>query len=333
MPVAHRRILAPRARVAKGPRLVAIGDLMLDVVVRPERPVERGTDVPGSIAFRRGGSAANTCAVFAHEGGDATLVTSLGQDGWTRQLVASLRADGVRVHAVRSDAVAGRLVALVDARGERSFVTQRGAADRLAPADVKPAWVQAADVLHVPAYSLFAEPIGSASLEAVRLAREAGAIVSTDLSSRRPMESFGVRRSRSRLRALRPDVLFATRDEAATLLRRPGMRAWSGLLALAPLAVVKDGVSGCRVLSRRPGSDADLELDVAARRIRRVDSTGAGDAFAAGFLLSLVLAQVAGGRDATPDGWSAAALRRAALAGHRSAAAALERPRPEIALT
>jgi len=318
------------------PRLVVLGDLLLDVVVTPERPVERGTDVPGRISFRRGGSAANVAAAFVRVGGIATIITSLGDDRLGGRLAASLRADGVRVRAVRQPAASGRLAALVDERGERSFVTQRAAADLLRAADLTPGWLRGADILHVPAYSLFAEPIGSAAVHAAAAAHQAGIIVSADLSSRGPLVAFGVRRSRERLAELAPVVLFANRDEAAAILRQAGRRAWPGLLTHAPLVVVKDGAWGCRVLWCDAPTAALRQLDVAAQRIGRIDTTGAGDAFAAGFLFTLARAAAPsigrrdpGGRpDPTP--WPDPILQRAALAGHQSAAEALRRGRTEI---
>jgi sugar/nucleoside kinase (ribokinase family) len=310
----------------KQPRLVLLGDLLLDVVVTPERPIERGTDVPGTLAFRRGGSAANTAVAFVRAGGDATLITSLGDDFWASRLSRSLRQDGVRVHAAGQRGASGRLAALIDDKGERSFVTQRGVADALAPDDVEATWLRGADVLHVPAYSLFAESIGSAAVHAAGLAREGGTLVGSDLSSEGPLLAFGVRRARSRLAELSPDVLFANRDEVAALQRQKGRRAWAGLLAHAPLAVVKDGAWGCRVLWHGPDGSSVRQLDVAAKRVGTVDSTGAGDAFAAGFLLSLIKS---GGRDVAQRD---PALRRAAMAGHRTAADALRRGRPEIKL-
>jgi sugar/nucleoside kinase (ribokinase family) len=306
-------------------RLVTLGDLLLDVVVAPERPVEPGTDVPGALAFRRGGSAANAAAAFARLGGAATLITVLGDEDWASRLSASLRADGVRVHAVRRAGPSGRLAALIDERGERSFVTQRGVADELEAADLRDAWLRGADVLHVPAYSLLAEPIGGAALRAGALARESGGLLSLDLSSAGPLRAYGVRRVRARIAELGPDVLFANRDEAAALLRDTGRRAWTRLLEHAPLAVVKDGVWGCRVLWQEDG--LRRQDDVAAASVgQAIDTTGAGDAFAAGFLHSLL---ASGGRAAMAHD---RALRRAAMSGHKAAAEALRRGRPEIRL-
>ncbi|CAN5715488.1 sugar kinase [soil metagenome] len=318
-----------RTRSARPPRLVALGDLLLDVVVIAARPIERGTDVPGRVAFRRGGSAANTCAAFVRAGGRATLVTCLGQDAWASRLVSSLREDGVQVRSVRRAGPSGRLAALVEAGGERSFITQRGMADGLRSSDLRVAWLTGASVLHVPAYSLLAEPIGSAALRAAELARAAGAIVSTDLSSRGPLLELGVAEAFQRVRALAPDVLFANRVEAATLLGRRSTAALAGLLELAPLAVVKDGRSGARVLWRDASGGGVLQIDVAAKRLTVPDTTGAGDAFAAGFLHVLATDRLDARSGEAP---SAAALRRAALAGHRAASEALRRGRPEIEL-
>ncbi len=167
-------------------------------------------------------------------------------------------------------------------------------------------------------------PIGEAAVWAAGLAHERGAIVSVDLSSRGPLLAYGVRRARARIARLAPDILFANRDEAAALLGRTGRRAWAGLLDDVPLAVVKDGAWGCRVMWRDEASGAARQLDVAAQRLTGLDSTGAGDGFAAGFLHALVLT----GR--TTRGSRDLGLRRAALAGHKAAALAMRRGRPEL---
>jgi sugar/nucleoside kinase (ribokinase family) len=342
MPGVPRPGRARRAGSADPPRLVALGDLLLDVAVMPARPPEVGTDVPGTLRFRAGGSAANVARAFAGLGGEASFVGSVGDDGWGRRLVGVLRAEGVRARVVRVPGVAtARLLALVDRSGERTFVTERGAADRLAVADVQGAWLRGAAVLHVSAYSLFVEPAASAALHAADLAHAAGALVSVDLASRAPLLAYGRAASWERIASLRPDVLFANRGEAVALAGPGRERAARRLAELAPLVVIKDGAVGCAVVWRDPaGGVADLE--VAASPIDVADSTGAGDAFAAGFLLALVRAAGGGtsGGAAAPAGvpgaagarWSPTVLRRAALAGHRSAAELLRRPRPDLGL-
>src|SRR5439155_1252797 len=81
----------------------------------------------------------------------------------------------------------GRIGVLVAPGGERSFVADRRAADRLNPDDLKPDWFDRVEVVHLPAYSLLGEPLGRAGARAVELGRARGALVSVDLASIRPL--------------------------------------------------------------------------------------------------------------------------------------------------
>jgi sugar/nucleoside kinase (ribokinase family) len=301
--------------------LAVLGDLLLEVAIRAARPVEVGTDVPGTIRLRRGGSAANTALAFARLGGRAVFIGAVGRDATGRRLVAELRAGGVTVHSVRVPLPTARLAAYVAPDGERSFVTERAAADHLSAADIRAEWLRGCHALHVPGYSLYHHPVRDAALAAVGLARERGALVSVDLSSRVPLLTAGRPAVTALLAQLRPDLLLANVAEVAALLGRaePGT-----LLALAEVVVIKEGASGCRVLWRGPGTSVQ-QLAVATTPVPAADTTGAGDAFAAGFLWSL-LARVG------PGSRSAGELRRAALSGHRAAADVLRRPRPELQL-
>lgn len=311
----------------KKPRLVCLGDLMLDIVVRSGTAVEHGTDVPGTIRFRAGGSAANTCRAFVGLGGGAAFVCAVGDDGLGRRLVAALRAERVRVHDVPVAGPTARLVALVAVGGERSFVTDRGVADMLPAAALKSTWFERADVLHLPAYSLLRPPTSEAALRAVALVRARGRLVSVDLASRGPLAAAGIDHSRRAVRAAAADIIFANADEVAAMV---GRRGAPRLLDLAPIVIVKQGAAGCSVLWRRaPAAGAAapvVEIQVATRALGVADTTGAGDAFDAGFLHALVAAGYSGG---VP---SAAVLRRAALAGHRAAARLLTSRRVELTL-
>ncbi len=303
---------------------MALGDLMLDVVVRAASAIEGGSDVPGEIRFRQGGSAANVVRAFVRLGGHGRLVCSVGRDPWGDRLVGVLRADGVDVRAVAARGSTGRLVVLVDRDGERSFVTERGAADAVRAEDIRASWLRGAGALHIPAYSLFHQPLGGAALRAAGMAHAVGALVSVDLASAGPLRSFGREAARAAIGGLAPDVLFANRDEVAALTGGRG-RTPAALLEVAPLVVIKEGADGCGILWRDTPTGEPQRLDIATTPVAATDTTGAGDAFAAGFLYSLLGASMP-----TLGAWDAATLRRAALAGHRTAAELLRRPRTDL---
>ncbi|HEU0235447.1 MAG TPA: carbohydrate kinase family protein [Candidatus Limnocylindrales bacterium] len=303
------------------PRVVVLGDLMLDVVLAPARGLESGTDVPGRVELRQGGSAATTARWLARLGARTSLIAAVGRDPAGRALVAAARGDGVvpRVSRV-AGARTGRIGVVVAPGGERSFVTDRAAADRLAAGDLRAAWFTGADALHLPAYSLLGEPLGLAGRRAIELARAAGAMVSLDVASIGPLLARGRRPAQQLVEDAAANLLFATAAEAEALL---GRYAVEGLLDFAPLAVVKRGAQGATVLARE-GADR-LRFEVATEHLVVTDTTGAGDAFDAGFLHAWLVAREAG-QSVT------AALQRAALAGHRAAARHLTGPRPELSL-
>lgn len=320
MPLTIRGRRRGRAAAPRPPRVVVLGDLVLDVVLAPAGPLAVGTDVPGRVMLRQGGSAATTALWLARLAARTTLVCAVGRDPEGRALVAALERDGVRVRASRvAGERTGRIGVLVAPDGERSFVADRAAADRLAPRDLAAATFKA-DLLHLPAYSLLGSPLGLAGRRAIQLARNAGALVSLDLASVGPLLAGGRREAMRLVRDAEPDVLLATRDEAAALA---GARGAAALLALAPVVVVKEGRAGATVRLRAP--DGDLAFEVATTSIEAPDTTGAGDAFDAGFLHAWLSA----GADARSR---PATLRRAVLAGHRAAARQLAMPPRELVL-
>lgn len=316
-----------------------LGDLVLDVVAEREGPLVHGSDAPGRLRFRVGGSAANAARAFASLGGEAVFVGSVGDDGAGRELVASLRRGGVTARVVvHARLRTARLLVSLASDGERTFVTERGAADLLAPDDLEAAWFRRASGLHLPLYSLLSEPLGSAARRAVELVRALpgpASLVSVDLASAGPISAIGTRAASRMVASVAPDLLFANAAEAALF----GARAWPArLVELAPVVVVKQGAGGCEVLLR-PGDVGDgppRRFTVATRPLTVTDTTGAGDAFDAGFLFSVLGARAgaAPGADAAPgggvEGLTATDLRAAAVAGNRAAAKLLGSRRPEL---
>jgi sugar/nucleoside kinase (ribokinase family) len=303
------------------PRVVVLGDLMLDVVLAPDVALLTGTDVPGRVVLRQGGSAASTARWLARLGARTTLIGAVGRDPAGRALVAAVRSDRVISRVVRvAGERTGRIGVVVAPTGERSFVADRGAADRLKPSDLEPAWFERVSILHLPAYSLVGEPLGAAARRAIELARAAGGQVSVDLASIGPLLSRGRRAAVELVRVAAPDLLFATATEAEALV---GRATPEGLLELAPVAVVKRGARGATVMALEDGTR--LRFEVATERLRASDTTGAGDAFDAGFIVDFLTSRAAG--RSLP-----AALQRAAVAGHHAAARQLRTPPPELPL-
>ena len=308
--------------------MLVLGDLVLDVVLHASQPVESGTDVPGRVEIRQGGSAANCARWLARLGVRTQLVCSVGRDGAGRSLVAQLRKDAVNVRAIRiAGHRTGRIGVLVAPNGERSFVADRRAATKMRPEDLKAEWFDGVDLIHLPAYSLLVEPLGSAGVRAVELTRSRGvrgARVSVDLASVGPLLAHGRREARELIAGLRPDLVFATESEAEALVGRSGPE---GLLEHAAVAVIKRGPSGARVFARvdhgQDEQDPPLRFDIATEAVPADDTTGAGDAFDAGF--------IAGWLGALGTGHSGTdALHRATVAGHRAAARHLRSPRSEL---
>ncbi len=245
--------------------VVSIGTLVVDVKVKPQGQLRLDHDQEASIRLGGGGQAANFCAWSAALGEQVRLITRIGKDEAGRRLVAEIEAGGVDVKAVRSDEPTGAMVVLVAPTGKRTSARQQGAALGLRPEELEPEWLHGCGLLHIPAYSLFSEPIATASRRAAELARDQGAILSIDLSSAAGVRAYGGARLALDLAMLRPELLFASEAEAAEL--------GTPLEGLAKVPVVKLGVRGARVFDRI----------MPASRVVAVDATGAGDAFAAAF--------------------------------------------------
>ena len=143
---------------------------MTDIIVRPQGPLARGSDTRATIAFRSGGSAANQAAWLAAFGVDVNFVARVGMPDVESETMR-LKAAGVKPHLVGdSERETGRLVALIDPDGERSFLTDRGANEALRPGDIPDALIADAALIHLSGYSFFAPSPRAAVLDVMRRA-------------------------------------------------------------------------------------------------------------------------------------------------------------------
>lgn len=278
--------------------LGAVGDLLEDVVVRLHEQVNHASDTQATVLRRRGGSAANVVEAAVRAGAPARFIGQVGGDGVGQWLTEQLAALGAEV-CVRREGRTGTIIVLLDVNGERTMLADRATATELSDPD--PAWLAGLHTLHVPFYSLEIEPLASTSMTLAALAKRRGLTVSIDMSSAAVLERFGVARALSVIRFLRPTVVLANELEAQVLGEGLRPEPLGGTMV-----VVKQGADPAIVY--RAGEAA---VEVPAIVVDGVsDTTGAGDAFAAGLLLAL-----ARGDDAI------AAVRN----GHQVAAAAVRR--------
>ena len=253
--------------------LVSVGDLVLDTAVQLlADEIDAGSDTPAQITQGRGGSAANVVAVSRRLGRPARFVGALGSDVAGRWLVEQLVELGAEVAGPTVER-GPSIVVLIDHAGQRRFLTDRGSTERWQP-DAG-AWLAGADRLHLTGYALCNELAIDACRELARVAIERAIPISVDPSSTSILQGFGPDRFLALLEEIRPDVLLPNADEARAL-------GDSGALAerVGAMVVVTDGSAPTTLVS----PDGAVRRIAVERTVLPVDTTGAGDAFAAGFL-------------------------------------------------
>jgi sugar/nucleoside kinase (ribokinase family) len=284
--------------------LVVVGDLLEDVVVWATEPIRAATDSAAQVFRARGGSAANVAAAAAART-PTRFIGRVGDDGAGRTLEAALAASGVDVR-VQRDGRTGAVVLIVAPDGERTMFPDRAAAAELHGVDT--GWLDGMGWLHVPSYGLEHEPMRGEVRRLIGLARERRARVSIDASSTGLLDGLGVERVLGWYAALRPDVLFANETEGELL----GIAGGGPVAAsVARRLVVKHGPAPTEVFD-----DGVLVARVPVAPVPSVrDLTGAGDAFAAGYLAAAL-----GGQD----------VAACCLAGHRLAASVIASPGGDV---
>ena len=245
-----------------GTTICVLGDAHLDVVVQLAGPVAQETDTPARTDVGVGGQAANVAAWIAGLGGRARLIAAWGSDPAARLVADELTGRGVDLAGPALNGRTGVVVSLSDRGRSRSMLTDRGVGPQLAA--LEESWLADCGWLHLPAYSLVADPISGAARAAVAAAAARQARLSIDLSSTAALAQYGAARFARLLAGLAPDVVFGTEAEMAMIGDLPG-----------PELVVKLGARGVRAGGRQHPAAAT----------EPVDSTGAGDAFAAGYLV------------------------------------------------
>src|SRR6478735_4758134 len=245
-------------------RLCTLGDLLLDVVVRTSG--SSGPEAEGSADTRvgAGGQAANVAAWAASLGAEVRFVGKRGSDAAAELAAREVSSRGVDLFGPVEEGRNGVDVSLVSADGSRTMLTDRGVAPFLRAEDLDVRWFAGCEWLHLSGYSLLRRPIEEAAAKAAGAIQAQGGRISIDLASASGIAEYGPEKLLDRLELLQPELVFANEGELAAIGGEvPGT------------LVLKRGADGFRV----DGTDHPaLPVDV-------VDTTGAGDALAAGYLV------------------------------------------------
>lgn len=259
-------------------RVIVIGDVMTDVIVIPEGPLVRGSDRRAQITQRPGGSGANQAVWLGSMGTPVSFVARVGAKD-KPHLEAYLRGFHVDPILIADPGrPSGILVTIVDPDGERSFLTDRGANLALSLSDM-PVWLlEETRCVVVSGYSLFAEQPRAAVRWMADEARARGIPVVVDAASVGFVEEVGASRFLEWTKGF--TTLFANEDEARALSGRGDLEGQ--MRALGPnygRVVIKLGAAGAAV-----GDATGVTFRLPAPVVEVIDTTGAGDAFAAAFI-------------------------------------------------
>jgi sugar/nucleoside kinase (ribokinase family) len=241
-----------------------LGDLLLDVIARTDGS---GTpDLEGSAETRvgAGGQAANVAAWAAELGAKARFVGKRGSDPAGELVAEELRGHSVELLGPVEEGRNGVVVSLVSPDGSQTMLSDRGVAPGLRAEELDVRWFGGCDWLHLSGYSLLRRPIEEAAVKAAGAIQAQGGRISVDLASASGITEYGPERLVARLELLEPNLVFANEGE---------------------LTAIGGDVPGTLVLKRgRDGFSVD-DTDYPALSAEVVDTTGAGDALAAGFLV------------------------------------------------
>jgi len=232
--------------------------------------------LPHSLSL--GGSADNTIRAMARLGSEVGFIGKVGFDNTGDRFEQALRNLGIEGKIFRTDKPSGKCISLVSPDGERTMLTHLGAAAEMHAEDITPGLFEGYDCLYIEGYLVQEHSLIET---AIRTAKEQGLQVAIDLASFNVVEE-NLEFLRS-IVAKYIDIVFANEDEARVFSgEAEPINALQYISEMCDLVVVKIGTKGA--LIKHKGEVIHIGIMAAAKR---VDTTGAGDFYAAGFMYGL----------------------------------------------
>ncbi len=225
-----------------------------------------------------GGSASNTAYGIAKLGGKASFFGKIGKDKIGEFFLQDTKANGVNPYLIVDKHQSGSSTILVSKDGERTMCTFLGVAGELYAADLNPTLFEKHAIFHIEGYLVQNHELIQV---AVKMAKEAGCLVSIDLASFNVVEANLA--FIQELVTEYVDIVFANEDEARAFTGKEPYEAVQALAEIVDIAVVKTGKNGSFIQS------GNQFYKIHAYPANCIDTTGAGDLYAAGFLYGLSL--------------------------------------------
>lgn len=263
-------------------RVLVVGDVMTDIIVVPEGPVATGTDRRATIRSRPGGSGANQAVWLGALGADVRFAARVGAAD-RRMYENYFRGhEVVPILAGDKELPSGVLVTIVAPDGERSFLTDRGANLNLSREDLPESLLDGLTLLLISGYSFFADKPRAAVLGLIESARARDVVVAVDPASVGFIREVGIENFLGWTQGA--SLLLANEDEAAALSGVSALEEQMSVLGQRfDAVVIKRGRFGAAL-----GDRSGVLLEQPAPDVKAIDTTGAGDAFAAGFISALL---------------------------------------------
>ncbi len=256
-------------------KIIFVGDVMQDILISHKDEIAFGSDTQANIKMQGGGSATNAAVWAATQNLEVGLVARIGDDQTGKIILEELKIPNLNLNLVKTNGVAsGSCAILIDATGERTMFPDPGANVFLTSEDIPKDWFKQAEIIHISAYSLLRKNTKKAIGEIIKIAKENGLKTSVDVASSQPLidnDGFDALQELALW-----DFLFANKDEAEVL---------------GDITKIK---SLCKNLVLKQGSKETLwitdnsEIKEVPEKVEVKDLIGAGDAFAAGFLVSVI---------------------------------------------
>lgn len=258
--------------------VLVVGDVMTDIIVRPEGPLVRGSDRRAAIRSRPGGSGANQAVWLTQFGANVHFAARVGAADLDAQ-TAYFSSLGVTPHFAGDPEVpSGVLISIVDVEGERSFLTDRGANLNLGPDDLQASLLDGIGLLVCSGYSFFAQGPRAAILALIKEAKARNIPAVVDAASVGFLREVGTEAFLKWTSG--SSTIFANLDEALALTGSSDLTLQMQTLGrFYGRVIIKRGAQGAAI-----GGRSGVSMSLPAPQSDVIDTTGAGDAFAAAFL-------------------------------------------------